>query len=203
MTGNDSGITYPALPVTAKTGREQIGHSGKTVADYWVWAHSDLNSNAERGKLAEYLVALALGCADGVSEQWGAYDLVSPEGIKVEVKTSAYLQTWGHDKLSVLRFGIKPTHAEDRETGQFAAEAKRQADVYVFCVENCTEQEALNPLDLAQWDFYPLATARLNAEVGDQASIGLKGLNSLGVSRVSFNGLRDAILAQAELASPQ
>jgi len=165
------------------TGLEQIGDTGRSVADYWVWAHSDLNCNAERGKLAEYLV--------------------SPEGIKVEVKTSAYLQSWGHEKLSVLRFGIKPTHAEDRETGQFAQEAKRQSDMYVFCVESCTDQAGLDPLDLSQWDFYPLATATLNTEVGDQGSIGLEGLRNLGARRNDFDDLRASILAQAKLSSPQ
>ena len=203
MAGDDSGIAYPALLVERKTGLEQIGDTGRSVADYWAWAHSDLNSNAERGKLAEYLVALALGCAGGTSEQWGAYDLVSPEGIKVEVKTSAYLQSWGHEKLSVLRFGIKPTHAEDRETGQFAQEVKRQSDVYVFCVESCTDQAGLDPLDLSQWDFYPLATATLNTEVGDQGSIGLEGLRNLGACRTGFDDLPAAILAQAKLSSPQ
>jgi len=83
MAGEDSVVAYPALSVDPKTGLEQIGDTGKRVLDYWAWAHSDLSSNAERGKLAEYLVALALGCASGISNEWGACDLLSPEGIKV------------------------------------------------------------------------------------------------------------------------
>ena len=50
-----------------KRGDEQIHHSGQpigsTVGDYWQWACSDLLMNTERGVLAEYLVALALGVA--------------------------------------------------------------------------------------------------------------------------------------------
>ena len=46
--------------------------------------------NAERGALAEYLVACALGGGEGVRVNWDKYDLLSPEGIAVEVKSSGY-----------------------------------------------------------------------------------------------------------------
>ena len=56
--------------------------------------------NAERGALAEYLVACALGVADNVRVNWDKYDLLSPEGIAVEVKSSGYLQSWDQNELS-------------------------------------------------------------------------------------------------------
>ena len=67
-------IKYPVIRCTPKTGGEPILCEGRKIAcvqDYWRWAHSELNSNAERGKFAEYLVSLALGCAGGTSEEWG------------------------------------------------------------------------------------------------------------------------------------
>jgi hypothetical protein len=197
-----SDIAYPALTVTRKTGEELVGDTRRSLGEFWRWAHSDLNSNAERGKFAEYLVSLAMGCADGTSREWAAFDVESPEGIKIEVKTSAYLQTWGHKTLSRLSFGIKPTRAWDHETNELAPESerRRQGDVYVFCVENCQEQDQLNPLDLDQWDFYPLATKTLDERVGDQGSIGLTSLVNLGAVKASFAGLRDAVIRQYQTA---
>lgn len=67
-------IKYPVIRCTPKTGSEPILCDGRRVAcvqDYWRWAHSELNSNAERGKFAEYLVSLALDCANSTSEEWG------------------------------------------------------------------------------------------------------------------------------------
>ena len=39
------------------------------------WCNSDLIDNLMRGVLAEYIVALDLGTADGLRVQWDPYDL--------------------------------------------------------------------------------------------------------------------------------
>lgn len=54
----------PAIQATRKSGKECFeGIGGEhTLQDFWAWAFSDLVSNTERGKLAEYLVAKAMGC---------------------------------------------------------------------------------------------------------------------------------------------
>ena len=44
-------------------------------------------------------------------------------------------------------------------------EKKRRADAHVFCVLKHKDQETSNPLDLAQWDFYPVATRKLNTSL--------------------------------------
>ena len=112
-------IKYPVIRCTPKTGGEPILCEGRKIAcvqDYWRWAHSELNSNAERGKFAEYLVSLALDCADGTSEEWGAYDILwEAEQVKVEVKTSAYLQVWGQKALSIPTFSTRPSRAWNPE----------------------------------------------------------------------------------------
>lgn len=94
-------IKYPAnVCEQQKTGDEPVllgNEAIATVSDYWRWAHSDLNSNAERGKFAEFLVACSLDLKHEVSQEWGAYDICWADGedeIKIEVKTSAYLQIW-------------------------------------------------------------------------------------------------------------
>ena len=59
----------PAIKVTRKSGKECFqGMEGeRTLKDFWAWAFSDLVSNTERGKLAEYIVATAMGCDEGTS----------------------------------------------------------------------------------------------------------------------------------------
>ena len=83
----------PTIEVIRKSGKECFqGMDGeRTLKDFWAWAFSDLVSNTERGKLAEYIVATAMGCDGGTSPTWGSFDLLSPEGIKIEVKASAYI----------------------------------------------------------------------------------------------------------------
>jgi hypothetical protein len=47
--------------------------------------------NANRGRLAEYIVARALGLGVGdVRNEWDVVDLVTSTGTKIEVKSAAY-----------------------------------------------------------------------------------------------------------------
>ena len=90
-------MKYPAIDIrNAETDiiMDSQGNEISSVLDYWKWAHSCLMDNAERGAFAEYLVACAIGSKGTGRVNWDKYDLVSEEGITVEVKTSAYLQTW-------------------------------------------------------------------------------------------------------------
>jgi len=196
---NDRG--YPALTTQKKTGKELFLNSEdgsrKTVYDFWAWAFSDLVGNTERGKLAEFIVAMALGVSDGISPSWESYDLSSPDGIRIEVKTSAYLQTWEQKELSKLSFGIRPTHAWDSIENKYDDSIVRQADVYVFCVHKHKKQETLNPLDLNQWEFYTLSTDVLNREASKQKTISLNRVKSLGANKSDFAGLRQAIMCQS------
>jgi hypothetical protein len=52
---------------------------GGTVRDFWSCAMSDLQSNATRGHLAEFLVAPAVG-ATGTRVEWDAFDVQAPTG---------------------------------------------------------------------------------------------------------------------------
>ena len=165
-------MNYPSIIPTRLSGSEPITtETGKQVSDltsFWSWAYSNVMDNAERGTLAEYLVACALGVNDNVRVNWDKYDLLSPEGIAVEVKSSGYLQSWDREKLSALSFGIQPTFGWDSTTNRYSQELVRQSDIYVFCVHKHTDQDTVNPLDIAQWDFYLLPTRILNEQSGAQ-----------------------------------
>ena len=187
----------PPITPTRKVGDEKIHDAdralGPSLLDFWRWSASDLMSNATRGILAEYLVAQAVGDESPVRAEWGAYDVVTPDGIRVEVKTSAYIQSWYQRDYSQIKFGIGPTRYWDPETNKLIAESKRQADVYVFCVLAHKDQSTIDPLDVAQWQFFGVSTARLNEAVGNQKSISLVGLERLGAVPVDYRGLADAV----------
>ena len=82
---------------------DEKGRSVATMRDFWSWGYSNLTSNTQRGMYAEYLVSIALNAVTPIRTDWadwGPYDVLTPEGIKVEVKCSAYLQAWKQTKLS-------------------------------------------------------------------------------------------------------
>jgi hypothetical protein len=91
--------------------------------------------NSLRGLLAEYLVRAAVGSQVAVRVEWDAYDLETPAGIKVEVKTSGYLQSWDQKQLSEIAFDIAPKRLLDVLTSTYSEVARRHADVYVFAIQ--------------------------------------------------------------------
>lgn len=175
------------------TGNEQFIFDnmsiGKILNDFWAWNSSDLLNNTLRGALAEFIVASALEIdTDVCRKDWSAYDLETPSGIKIEVKSSAYLQSWNIDKLSDIRFNIKPTRAWDAQTG-FSDEVKRQSDIYVFCLYASKVREE-SPLNLNQWEFYVLPTCILNQRHCNQKTISLNSLLVLNPVKTDFGNLR-------------
>ena len=171
---------YPVIKSKQLSGEEQIlapgGESISDLSDFWRWAYSDLIGNAERGVLAEYIVACALEITNTTRISWDKYDLLTADGISVEVKTSAYIQTWEQKSLSKLSFGIQTTYGWDSNTNELGKDKKRQADIYVFCVHKHTDQDTINPLDISQWEFYLLPTSTLNAKFGNQKTVSLSAL---------------------------
>ncbi len=186
-----------ALPLQRRSGDEEFHEDhvavGKNLSSYWQWSASDLLGNTERGRLAEYVVAIALDVAGGVRSGWEAYDIETSSGIRVEVKASAYVQTWGQKNLSKIIFGIRPTRAWDPTTNVFAIDSQRQAHVYVFAVLAERNQANVDPLNLAQWQFYVLPTSVLNERAPIQKTISLSSLLRMGALRVGYRELRDAI----------
>ncbi len=182
------------------TGEECIydenGRNVTTIKDFWAWAYSNLTNNTLRGTYAEFLVRNALGADILVSTDWGPYDILTSEGIRVEVKCSAYLQAWKQTNLSKIIFGIPQTHKYDFEADAFDynAELVRQSDVYVFCVETCQNRDKLNERDLSQWDFYVIPTVRINDKLGSQKKVSLSILQKIGAKQVTFCDLKAAVL---------
>jgi hypothetical protein len=172
---------------------------GLDLLGFWQWSASDLVSNTARGVFAEYLVATALGIdVSGVRDGWAAYDLRTPSGVKVEVKSAAYLQSWHQSKPSAVSFRTPRTRAWDPDTNRLDAEAKRQADVYVFAILAHRQKSTLNPCDVSQWEFHVLRAQILNERTRSQHSITLPTLTRLSGGPVVYRDLakrvREAVL---------
>jgi len=189
--GNVDG--FPPLQITRKTGQEPFLRNGRrvdaTLLDFWRWAMSNLVGNTARGVLAEYIVGCALGLTDGVRIEWDAYDLKTPSGIKVEVKSAAYLQSWYHKKLSRIIFSIRPARNWDAATNVLASETRRQADIYVFCILSHQDKSTIDPLNLDQWEFYLLRAAALDAQLPTQRTLSLGRLLTLAPLRATYDEL--------------
>ena len=187
------------------TGNEKFTLGGEelnlSIPDFWSWAYSDLLNNTYRGVLAEFIVYKAcqeippprsktrVDCIMRVD--WEPYDITSPSGRRIEVKSAAYLQAWENDYYSKILFSIAPRRAWSPEQG-YSPECKRQSDLYVFCVYTALTREKFI-LNLDLWDFYVLATSTLNQKVPEQKSISLPSLLKLEPVKTDYSHLAQVI----------
>ena len=187
-----------AIEVTRKAGNEPFTSGNTTLQfnllNFWQWSSSDLVGNALRGILAEYIVASAVGSISGVRKEWESFDVLSPEGIKIEVKSGAYIQSWSQKEFSKIQFGIAPKLAWETETNIYSSEKARNADIYVFCVFSNKDQKTVNPLNLDQWDFYVIKAEMLDQSLGEQKSIGLSSLLRLNPIKTCYTELHKTII---------
>jgi len=166
---------------------------GETIGDFWAWGFSDLLSNVIRGSFAEFIVASALKIDMTYPRAvWQTYDLRYGDH-KIEVKSSAYIQSWFQKNYSEISFGIAPTREWSAETNQYASEIKRHADVYVFCVLTCKDREKVDPLNMNQWEFYVLHTNILNAHCPDKKTILLSTLEKVQAYKADFSQLAKVV----------
>jgi hypothetical protein len=172
------------LTIRRKEGNEFFHTNGKKLGfdllSFWQWSASDLVSNTARGILAEYIVARSLGLGEkDVRDEWGSFDLKTSSGLKVEVKSAAYVQSWYQERLSSIMFIAPKRRAWDPETNIQSSEPKRHADVYVFALLAHNDKATVDPLNVDQWRFYVLPTSVLDARTRSQYAITLKSLEKL------------------------
>ena len=186
-----------ALKVEAKIGNESFSiesqNLGFNLSDFWSWSQSDLLNNTLRGVLAEYIVRQDLGIKKSTRTEWDAFDLKTESGIKIEIKSAAYLQSWKQTKLSQISFNIAPTKGWDAETNEYATETKRQSDFYVFCLLHHKDKRTVDPTKLEQWTFYVLPTQILDEQKKTQKRISLGSLLKLNPTECSYGNVQGVI----------
>ncbi len=172
------------IQANPKTGKEYLTNNEQSLnynlLDFWRWNSSDLLSNTSRGRFAEFIVGTAIGLDNkDLRNEWDAYDLTNEDGIKIEVKSAAYIQSWCQKDFSTISFSIKSARNWDIESNMYRGKQKRQADIYVFCHLKHKDQNTIDPLKMEQWDFYVLPTYRLDNYERSKSSITLNSLRKL------------------------
>lgn len=173
------------------TGQERFEETGLAVEDFWRWAFSDLRTNIVRGVLAEFLVARALGDPSPIREAWGNWDVTSASGIKVEVKSSAYLQSWSQRRHSAIVFTGLTGRAWSAQTNEMAEERTLRADVYVFAINKCRSPQQYDPLRTTDWEFRVMTAAQLREH--DRRSVTLAFLDTHAPTAYSLAELGRAV----------
>lgn len=178
----------PAAP--GFLGAEPFDGLDASVLDFWRFAMSDLRTNNVRGYLGEFLVARAVGSA-AARVEWDAWDVTAPDGTRIEVKTSGFLQSWAQTKLSRPTYRVAPAYGWDAAANLRSDEQLFHADVYVFCLQTATTHAEYDPLSVAQWSFYVAGRRAIEAQGG--ASMGLVTLARVAGDPVPYALLGDAI----------
>ena len=188
-----------ALIARRRTGEEPFHANGQPLdvrlLSFWQWACSEICGNALRGLIAEYLVAHALESVDTCRVEWDACDVRTAGGLKVEVKSSGYIQSWKQHRLSAISFDIAPKRGWDAATNILGDTVQRAADVYVFALHAHQVKATADPLDVTQWLFFVVPTAVLDGRHARQKRIGLESLRRLAGAPVAFAELRAAVAA--------
>ena len=172
----------PDTPIPGSVGEQ-------TVGDFWAWGYSNILTNITRGLFAEYLVGTALGAVEGMRTEWDSFDLLYNDA-KIEVKSSAYVQSWPQEKPSAIGWSFSPsTWQQDEGT----TDQERPADCYVFCVY--CEKKDRSPakvLDLEEWEFYVLPTTVISDALRGQKTVVLNRIKSL-TDAVTYSRLRERV----------
>jgi hypothetical protein len=185
--------------VAPLSGDEEFAGTEATVRDFWTWGFSDLRANTIRGVLAEFLVARAVGALQEVRDTWDNYDVLAPDGTRIEVKSSAYLQSWTQKRHSVLSFDRLTGLEFDATTNEYSAERLVRADVFVFAVHTERVPESYDALDVSKWEFYVVPADAIRA--AGTRTVGITWVRSQAGVPVEFANLRGAIKRAAETAS--
>jgi hypothetical protein len=127
--------------------------------------------NNLRGLWVEAMVAELLGSEwKHTGADWAAWDFERADGLRLEVKQSARMQSWGGSS-STPSFSIRAARGHYPENAPYLPNTSgdRLAHVYVFAWHDGDDQR-----EAEEWDFFVIGT--------DQLPKGQKGI-SLGAIR--------------------
>lgn len=143
-------------------GDESFTGLDATVLDFWRFAVSDLRTNSVRGHLAEFLVARAVG-ATGPRVEWDLFDVLAPDGTKIEVKSTGHVQAWPQAKNPRTPSWPIARTVPYEVVPYDASQADLQADVYVFALHIERDRQRYDATDTSQWVFHVLSRAQVEA----------------------------------------
>ena len=129
-----------------------------------------LINNVYRGDYVEELILSALGEQWKPFGEWGGWDLERDDGIRLEVKQSAALQSWhaaaSAGKTSPSSFDIAPrkgyyTDSTDAGVWRRVDSPVRSADIYIFAWHPEKAPDIADHRRAEQWEFYVVWESKL------------------------------------------
>lgn len=151
-----------------------------------------LMENNIRGVFVEYLIADILGYGWVVKDgSWNEWDIDGPNGEKLEIKQSAYLQTWCRQDQPEGQYRISnPSFDIAAKTGYDSGVKTRPADIYIFALHTEKNIEKADHRILKQWEFYVVDK--------DALPEGQKNISLGPVSRLTSPTSANGLLAEVE-----
>jgi hypothetical protein len=151
-----------------------------------------LVTNVLRGHVAEAIIALALEPEwNWCSADYAGWDFERADGLRLEVKQSAAMQSWSTGKPSKAIFDVAARTGYWESGTEWIAKAGRPAHLYVFAHHSIYGDDA-DHRDPSQWQFYVLPSGTLP----DVKQLGLATINTL-TSAVPVAALADTVRAAA------
>jgi hypothetical protein len=192
VTGSDAPLLVPK-PAAPLTGTERFVGVDASVIEFWRWAFSDLRDNTIRAALAEFLVAKAVGDTRGLRIGWDNFDVLAPDGTRIEVKCSAFLQSWAQRHPSRLVFARLRGREFDASLNEYSADEKVRADVFVFAVQTQLDPAEYDLLDLGHWQFWVVNATAIRNET--RRSVDIAWVRDNAEGPVTHTELAEAIAA--------
>lgn len=166
--------TYETRDVLVGAG---VAVQNSSLGDFWNWAFGDLCDDDIKGISAEWMVLKLLGIPSKRRISWANSDIITPDGVRIEVKSSSYWQSWklldefGNPRVPLLHYPIPSRKSGVTFAGLSARDAVNipdpstksafKSDIYVFAFQHEEEPELWNAIDLSQWEFYVLPVKKL------------------------------------------
>lgn len=174
-----------------------------TLLDFWRWAFSNLRDDRIRGSFAEFMVARLLGETDHPPPSTTVVDIECKDGIGIEVKSSAYLQTWKEQESHPSFGGLKRKPYEYDVAGRVSyGPAGYHSEIYILALLSEREHQRLDPLDLNQWAFFVLTQQELREAAKDGSSVSLGRLQQNSIQPCNARELKDSVTAATRRISP-
>jgi len=186
------------------------------VKDFWRWAFSDFCDDALKGDYAEWLVSILLGVRTERRRYWANTDLVSQPGVRIEVKSSSYWQSWKLWEETGKPKCVKVAGDKERRRIRFAGlkvgdavgNVGYKSDLYVFAFQAQRDPSLWNAFDLSQWEFYMLTKQELE-EIGAKSlsldMVSSRSKKPMAATEFSIEGrkkLREIELNKQQMPQP-
>ena len=95
------------------------------------WAFGDTLDNALRAVIAEFIVHQAVGGTAQHRINWAALDVTTPDGTKIEVKSSGLVHSWTSDNPSPPTYDISKKDPWLADENRYLGRVCRYSDVWV------------------------------------------------------------------------